>query len=307
MYKDGGSTEYHGLGYKINIYVTIMEEDVCKNTYLWGDKMYGELLIKGNKTPYIKIGKGSKNIILLPGLGDGNGPVSRKQDLILRWYYKSFLKDFTVYIISRPDYKTPQTIYSIADDMSLVIKELALSKVFVLGISMGGLIAQQVAVRHPTIVDKICIGVSAGKINENTKGIIEKWKEYVSKDCYKDYVMDTIEKTYTGKKLKFYRKFKPFSKFIVNVKEKHRFYIQADACKEYDGMDTLKNIKCEVLLINGDQDKLFPKDVILETEMNIPNCTNIYCNGSGHGAFEEQKKLFDKTVYDFFMRDCVGS
>ena len=49
---------------------------------------------------YIRFGTGKKNLILLPGLGDGLRTV-KGTALPMSLYYRSLAKDYTVYMISR--------------------------------------------------------------------------------------------------------------------------------------------------------------------------------------------------------------
>ena len=56
--------------------------------------------IEGAKIPCAVFGKGKKNLIMLPGLGDGLATVKGKA-LPMAFMYKEFMNDFTVFIMSR--------------------------------------------------------------------------------------------------------------------------------------------------------------------------------------------------------------
>ena len=49
---------------------------------------------------YIRFGTGKKNLILLPGLGDGLRTV-KGTAVPMALYYRALAKDYTVYMISR--------------------------------------------------------------------------------------------------------------------------------------------------------------------------------------------------------------
>lgn len=48
----------------------------------------------------------------------------------------------------------PYTLYDMADDVHLLIEKMGLGQVYVLGASMGGMIAQILAARYPDKVKK---------------------------------------------------------------------------------------------------------------------------------------------------------
>ncbi|MBE6865511.1 MAG: alpha/beta hydrolase, partial [Ruminococcaceae bacterium] len=60
----------------------------------------GQVNIGSSVMDYIKFGKGEKNIIMIPGLGDGLKTV-KGMALPMAVMYRQFAKDFTVWVFSR--------------------------------------------------------------------------------------------------------------------------------------------------------------------------------------------------------------
>ena len=60
----------------------------------------GGLKLGGNTMHYIRLGRGSRILVMLPGLGDGLTTVKGKA-LPMALMYRAFLKDCTVYMFSR--------------------------------------------------------------------------------------------------------------------------------------------------------------------------------------------------------------
>jgi pimeloyl-ACP methyl ester carboxylesterase len=57
----------------------------------------------------------------------------------------------------------PYTIADMAEDVAAVIANLNLNRTHIVGISMGGMIAQELAIRHPELVDKlVLVATTAG-------------------------------------------------------------------------------------------------------------------------------------------------
>ena len=65
--------------------------------------------------------------------------------------------------------RNPQSLYSLADladDAAALIRGLGYDRAHVMGTSLGGLIAQALAARHPNCIDRLILG-STWKINKS--------------------------------------------------------------------------------------------------------------------------------------------
>jgi len=71
------------------------------------------------------------------------------------------------------------------------------------------------------------------------------------------------------------------------------------ACKNWNGVDTLKNIKNETLIVWGDQDKSYNLEQIQILEHNIENSKLIIFKNCAHNVHLEQPGQFNNTVKDF--------
>jgi pimeloyl-ACP methyl ester carboxylesterase len=99
--------------------------------------------------------------------------------LIHGWVYNSietfnrlvpYLADrFRVIMVDQRNYGGSSTLYedyeieTVADEMAAVLDELDLRQVTVLGYSMGGMVAQAMARRHPGHVKQVVLGATAAK------------------------------------------------------------------------------------------------------------------------------------------------
>lgn len=74
---------------------------------------------------------------------------------------------------SVPD--TPFSIRQMAEDTAGLLKAIGLSRVHVVGHSMGGQIAQELVLSHPELVGTLMLLASCAKLDERGKAVIESW------------------------------------------------------------------------------------------------------------------------------------
>lgn len=121
----------------------------------------GTLKIGGTEMDYIRFGTGGKVLVMLPGLGDGLRSV-KGTALPMAFAYRAFAKEFTVYAFSRKN-GLPQgyTTREMAADQAKAMELLGIPKADILGVSMGGMIAQYLAIDYPEKVSKLILAVTS--------------------------------------------------------------------------------------------------------------------------------------------------
>lgn len=257
------------------------------------------LALKNNRdVDYISFGKGKKDLIIIPGLSDGINTIKGKGRL-LSWYYRQYKKDYKVHVFSRMNQlKKNSTTKDMADDLVEAMDVLKIDKAFVYGVSQGGMIAQHLAISHGDRVEKLVLAITTSKANKTLKHVVRSWIEMAENNDYKKLMQDTMIKTFTKQKLKTYRLMMPFVGMFGKPKSFERFYIQAKACLTHDAHDKLSTIKCPVLIIGGDSDKVVGVNTCEEIASQIEGADLVLYPGQGHGAYEEIKE-FDDVVRKF--------
>ena len=125
----------------------------------------GCLQTDGFEMDYIRFGTGAKTLILLPGLGDGLQTV-RGLALPMALLYRVFMKEYTVYSFSRRrDLPDGHTTRDMARDQKQAMDALGIPAADVVGVSMGGMIAQHLAADYPEMVGKLVLVVTSVRPN----------------------------------------------------------------------------------------------------------------------------------------------
>lgn len=130
---------------------------------------------------YISFGNGNKSLVIIPGLGDVLKTV-KGTAVTFALMYKLFAKDYKVYVFSRKNkLKQDCSTRDMATDLASVMKQLNITKAFVLGVSQGGMIAQYLAIDYPELVEKLVLAVTLCQPNETSKSVISNWLQRCTK------------------------------------------------------------------------------------------------------------------------------
>ena len=263
-----------------------------------GNFKEGTIPIGEFEMQYVVFGKGSRPLVILPGLSDGLRTV--KGTGIMLWYlYRKFAMAFQVWVFSRRNkLKSYMTTREMAEDQAIAMDKLKLNKVNVMGISQGGMIAQWLAIDHPKKVDKMVLVVTISRQNNTIQSVIGHWIDLAAKGHYGKLTIDNMEKNYNENKIKKIRPFYWFIKKTMKPVSKERFIIQANSCLTHNAYQELNKIKCSTLLIGGGSDKIIGgAEVQQEMAEAISGSKMIIYPELGHDAYT--KKDFHSIVLDF--------
>ena len=255
---------------------------------------------KVNGMEYIRFGRGKRNLIILPGLGDGLKTVGGTA-LPMAVMYRMFAKDFTVYMFSRrEDLPVGHTTRDMARDLKDAMDALGIEKADILGVSMGGMIAQWLAIDFPERVGKLILTVTAGKPNVILEESIKEWMEQAGAGEHSALMDSNLKRIYSEK---YYRQNKwmiPLLGVLTKPKSYQRFLILAEACLNHDAYAELASIKAPTFVIGGGKDQAIGPEAAGELAEKITNATLKIYPQWGHGLYEEAKD-FNNIVLNFLQ------
>lgn len=269
----------------------------------------GRIHIEDTDMDYITFGQGDDVLVMIPGLGDGLTTV-KGMALPLAYTYRMYAKDYRVYIFSRKNHlekyaeKTVNKGYStrdMAEDLAFGMQTLGITRAKVLGVSQGGMIAQYLAIDHPSFVDRLVLAVTLSRQNPTVQNAVADWLEFARQGDYKSLMIDIAEKSYSETYLRKYRRLYPVLCKIGRPKDFRRFIIQADACAGHNAYALLNRISCKTLVIGGSCDKIVSAAASVELAGQIKDSELYLYEGLGHAAYEEAPD-FNSRVMQFFSK-----
>ncbi len=255
--------------------------------------------------PYIRVGAGQKPLVVIPGFGDSmfSGRYPAIAARLVSSYFHRFTDDYTIYVISRPR-GIPEN-YQIDDateQYGQILDEIP-TPADVLGISMGGLIGQELAARYPELVDRLVIAVSGYRVADGGRSIVSRWQQYAARHRWVRLRSELSRELYS---LSDWRRYSaPSTIQTVGRLCLPRPAVPSDvtrslaAINRYDAETRLADIESSTLVVGGSDDPFFPESVLRETADRIPDAKAVPIDGTKHGAFDERKRQFDTRVKAF--------
>ena len=201
---------------------------------------------------------------------------------------------------------TPDTVKAMARDAIAFIRALGFEQVDLLGLSLGGFIAQAIVQLEPDLVRKIIL---AGTGPAGGTGIDKV--TFVT-------VFDMIRAALTFKDPKNYLFFtqtpkgkKAAREFLQRLKERTTnrdkpitlgaFNRQLKAIRSF-GLEhpaDLSRIRQPVLVVNGDQDRMVPTSNSVDMARRFPNAELVLYEDGGHTAIFQYHDAFVKKALEF--------
>lgn len=260
----------------------------------------GTIPIGNTKMDYICFGTGERILVMLPGLGDGLRSV-KGTALPMAFAYRAFAKAFTVYAFSRKN-GVPRgyTTREMAADQAQAMELLGIPKADVMGVSMGGMIAQHLAISYPEKVSKLILTVTSARPNPILLESIEEWVSCAKRGDHTAFMNSNVRRIYSEE---YYRRNKwliPIMGKLTKPKSYDRFFIQADACLKHNAFENLHQIQAPTLVIGGEQDNALGGDASREIAAQIPGAELRMYEQWGHGLYEEAKD-FNQTVLNYLV------
>lgn len=254
----------------------------------------------GHNCDYISFGSGSEVLIMLPGVGDGFR-TAKGMAVPFSLLYRCFAKDFKVYVFSRRNRMlTGLTTKDMADDLAAIMDKLGIESAHVFGVSQGGMIAQQMAIRHPDKVKSLVLAVTAPRPNELMRESLCSWIGMADRGDYKGIMLDTAVRSYTGAYLERGKRMNALLA-LAKPKDYSRFRILCESCLEHDAYDELDKISCPVFIIGADSDGVLGGEASGEMAEKIPGAVLYMYEGYSHGVYE-QAKDFNERVLNYLEK-----
>jgi len=250
---------------------------------------------------YYEIHGAGYPLVLIRGLGSNAD----------HWYVQvpAFSKKYRLVIFDnrgvgrsdKPD--IPYTMSMMAADTVGLMEALSIPKAHILGISMGGMIAQVIAIHYPERVNGLilsCTHCGGNRVVPPSNEVGRIFGELVLTGS-EEANQKALECLFTERTLQekpelaqryqeVSKKFPPSPKFLIH---------QWEAVRDHDSWEDLIKIQAPTLVITGSDDVLVPPMNSTVLAERIPNARLEIIQSGGHQFLVERAEAFNQAVLKF--------
>jgi pimeloyl-ACP methyl ester carboxylesterase len=257
---------------------------------------------------YYKLHGQGEPLVLIMGLGGGHGG----------WFFqiRAFRKYFRLITFdNRGVGKTGKpgesyTTRTMADDTIGLMDCLGIDKAHILGVSLGGMIAQEVAINYPQRVRKLVLVSTTAGADETSDipsellraaGVDEGSAEVDIRSVDINKLMSSLNSLAFNRRL--YKMFVlPLSNVYMKWVGTDGLLGQFEAAVGHSALDRLHLIEALTLVMTGSEDRLVPPRSSEVIASRIPNTRLVKAEGGSHTFIAEMRSRFNREVLDF-LRD----
>ena len=207
----------------------------------------------------------------------------------------------------------PYSIRMMADDAVELLKYLNIEKSHIVGTSMGGMIAQEIAINYPNMVDKLVLCSTFAKPQNMVEIIMKGVKDIIGYNALDIFGINPhrlvfeklfsylLQQIFSEEFLLENKKLieETLRKYLSKLTYVETFLKQTGAVYTHNAIDRLNLIKAETLIITGMEDKLV-----------VPECSDVLAEKisrsklrkiehAEHGMHFEMPDIINKIVIDF--------
>lgn len=196
----------------------------------------------------------------------------------------------------------PGSIAAMADDCIALAAHLGMSRLSLVGHSMGGMIVQECALRHPHAVESVVLAATAPHAGARNNDLFATWSNLYAvaerRVWFRNLFHWVLSPAFLANRTTFGA--------LVELAAKYPYQQTARALAQqvaavagFDARPRLGAIRARTLVLNGTLDLLFPAPDAAAFATAIPHSTFIPLDGLAHSFPIEAPQELTRRVIDF--------
>ena len=239
--------------------------------------------------------EGAHPVVILPGLSIGYVTPAARQ---IKKSYKILAENYEIFLFDRRagDLPASYSVQAMADDTALVMEHMGIGSAGLFGVSQGGMMAQELVIRHPQLVDALILGSTSCRTEITEDSSVTQWKNLAKaalrapEEEFPDRVTELFDAfaraVYTPGFYDMVKRVLPVSAAGVSRHDLERFIILSDGMIGFDTRAHLNEITCPVLAISAGKDRVFPEGASQELA-DLLGCPSYVYEDYGHAVYDE--------------------
>ncbi|MBI2910353.1 MAG: alpha/beta fold hydrolase [Chloroflexi bacterium] len=189
----------------------------------------------------------------------------------------------------------------LAEDVIALLEHLGVEKSHIVGMALGGLIAQHVAVKRPDLVDRLVLISSYALADERISRITREWRAHAVEkgmeslfDACVEWLFSDDYLTSNEGELRNLRTF-----YRLNLQDPLSFCEQSLAGIRHDSRHLIGKVNCPTLVIHGGADRLVRVQLARALAEGIPHSRLSVLDRAAHFLTWEQASAVNAQLVEF--------
>lgn len=196
----------------------------------------------------------------------------------------------------------PYTLAEMAKDVQAVLDDLGIADTHIVGLSMGGGIAQEFALAWPERVRSLTLVSSFARPDARLIAILHAWRTIYPKLGPADFARQSWPWLFSWRFFEHPANVRNLQRYADNPahhQEPAPFQRQIAASLAHDTLNRLGALDLPVLVIAGAEDMLVQPHLVRALAEAIPEARYVELPGVGHIANLEGRTAFNRLLRDF--------
>lgn len=196
----------------------------------------------------------------------------------------------------------PTNLKRIAQAVVVLLNHLGLHEVDIIGRSMGGAIAQEIALAAPQRVRGLALAGSFAKLDALGIRLIENMRDYIERDP--DWGRWTRQFSSSFVATDFFvadaERMARLEAVIADDRRDRQSYIHlANACLASNTVGRLRHVRCKTLIMSGKLDPICSRTTTRWLEEEVPSAPSVIFERSSHFFLMEEAERANNVILDW--------
>lgn len=242
---------------------------------------------------------GNPPVLLIHGLGSAGGDWVLQFGPLANAGYRVLAPDMRGF--GRSSAPPEVTVQAMAQDMVLFLERMSAVPAHVVGISMGGAIALQLALDHPEMVRRLVLVNTFARIRPLGLG---GWLYFMARAVQTFLAGPERQAELVARRLFPHPHQQALRENLI------RRISQTNPCAyrsamrslmQFDVRHRLGELRMPVLVVTGAEDTTVPPSVQRALAQGIPGARHVVVEGSGHGIIADNPEAFNRILLEFLV------
>ena len=197
----------------------------------------------------------------------------------------------------------PVDVDTMADDCAALLDHVGVERASVVGHSMGGFVAQRLALRHPHLVERLVLVATCDNAGErNVERFFAMADRFDAGEDRATWFRSLFDAIFTRRFVADPANLDAALRWALDYPYPQgaaAFRRQCEAMAAFDGHADLARIALPALVVAGREDILFPPDQCAAFAARLPGAKLAVLDGAAHAVHTEQPKAFVDAVNAF--------